>query len=106
MKQEKRMKQYHEELKLKQMKNSDTPSQSVERMREAQARLKTPYLVLSGHVKPGQTSDPLSGFATVEKELPGGLTPMLGDRKVEHFLGIKRKGSELGNSEPPKKPKN
>lgn len=53
MKQEKRMKQYHEELKLKQMKNSDTPSQSVERMREAQARLKTPYLVLSGHVKPG-----------------------------------------------------
>lgn len=53
MKQEKRMKQYQEELKLKQMKNSDTPSQSVERMREAQARLKTPYLVLSGHVKPG-----------------------------------------------------
>lgn len=53
MKQEKRMKQYQEELKLKQMKNSDTPTESVERMREAQARLKTPYLVLSGHVKPG-----------------------------------------------------
>ncbi|RVW86029.1 SART-1 family protein DOT2 [Vitis vinifera] len=82
MKQEKRMKQYQEELKLKQMKNSDTPSQSVERMREAQARLKTPYLVLSGHVKPGQTSDPRSGFATVEKDVPGSLTPMLGDRKV------------------------
>lgn len=92
MKQEKRMKQYQEELKLKQMKNADTPSLSVERMREAQAQLKTPYLVLSGHVKPGQTSDPRSGFATVEKDLPGGLTPMLGDRKVEHFLGIKRKG--------------
>ena len=29
-----------------------------------------------------QTSDPRSGFATVEKDLPGGLTPMLGDRKV------------------------
>ncbi|TXG47329.1 hypothetical protein EZV62_026623 [Acer yangbiense] len=82
MKQEKRMKQYHEELKLKQMKNSDTPSESVERMREAQSRLKTPYLVLSGHVKPGQTSDPRSGFATVEKDLPGGLTPMLGNSKV------------------------
>lgn len=53
MKQEKRMKQYQEELKLKQMKNSDTPSLSVERMREAQMQLKTPYLVLSGHVKPG-----------------------------------------------------
>ncbi|XP_034699633.1 SART-1 family protein DOT2-like isoform X1 [Vitis riparia] len=104
MKQEKRMKQYQEELKLKQMKNSDTPSQSVERMREAQARLKTPYLVLSGHVKPGQTSDPRSGFATVEKDVPGSLTPMLGDRKVEHFLGIKRK-AEPSNMGPPKRPK-
>ncbi|XP_010256356.1 PREDICTED: SART-1 family protein DOT2 [Nelumbo nucifera] len=104
MKQEKRMKQYQEELKLKQMKNSDTPSQSMERMREAQARLKTPYLVLSGHVKPGQTSDPRSGFATVEKDIPGGLTPMLGDKKVEHFLGIKRK-AEPSNMGPPKKSK-
>ncbi|RDX92702.1 SART-1 family protein DOT2, partial [Mucuna pruriens] len=104
MKQEKRMKQYQEELKMKQMKSSDTPSLSVERMREAQARLKTPYLVLSGHVKPGQTSDPKSGFATVEKDLPGGLTPMLGDRKVEHFLGIKRK-AESSSSDAPKKPK-
>ncbi|XP_027911148.1 SART-1 family protein DOT2-like [Vigna unguiculata] len=104
MKQEKRMKQYQEELKMKQMKSSDTPSLSVERMREAQARLQTPYLVLSGHVKPGQTSDPKSGFATVEKDLPGGLTPMLGDRKVEHFLGIKRK-AETSGSDNPKKPK-
>lgn len=103
MKQEKRMRQYEEELKVKKMKNSDTPSLSVERMREAQAQLKTPYLVLSGNVKPGQTSDPRSGFATVEKDLPGGLTPMLGDRKVEHFLGIKRK-SEPGDMGPPKKP--
>lgn len=104
MKQEKRMKQYQEELKLKQMKNSDTPSHSVERMREAQARSKMPYVVLSGHVKPGQTSDPRSGFATVEKDLPGGLTPMLGDRKVEHFLGIKR-NAEPGDMGPPKRPR-
>ncbi|XP_077253263.1 SART-1 family [Tasmannia lanceolata] len=104
MKLEKRMKQYHEELKLKQMKASDTPSQSMERMREAQAHLQTPYLVLSGHVKPGQTSDPRSGFATVEKDHLGSLTPMLGDRKVEHFLGIKRK-AEPSNMGPPKKPK-
>uniref|UniRef100_A0A2P2JQD5 SART-1 family protein DOT2 n=1 Tax=Rhizophora mucronata TaxID=61149 RepID=A0A2P2JQD5_RHIMU len=104
MKQEKRMKQYLEELKLKQMKNTDTPSLSVERMREAQAQLKTPYLVLSGHVKPGQTSDPRSGFATVEKDLPGGLTPMLGDKKVEHFLGIKRK-AEPEDFNASKKPK-
>ncbi|KAI3443451.1 hypothetical protein Pfo_000116 [Paulownia fortunei] len=103
MKQEKRMRQYQEELKVKQMKNADTPSLSVERMREAQAKLQTPYLVLSGHVKPGQSSDPRSGFATVEKDLAGGLTPMLGDKKVEHFLNIKRK-SEPGDTAQ-KKPK-
>ncbi|PNY10562.1 SART-1 family protein, partial [Trifolium pratense] len=32
--------------------SSDTPSLFVERMREAQARMKKPYLVLSGDVKP------------------------------------------------------
>lgn len=104
MKQEKRMRQYQEELKVKQMKNADTPSLSVERMKDAQAKLQTPYLVLSGHVKPGQTIDPGSGFATVEKDLAGGLTPMLGNRKVEHFLNIKRK-SEPGDAAAQKKPK-
>lgn len=103
MKQEKRMRQYQEELKVKQMRNADTPSLSVERMREAQSKMKAPYLVLSGHVKPGQTSDPRSGFATME-DFPGSLTPMLGTSKVEHFLGIKRK-SEPGDMGPPKKPK-
>ena len=32
-----------------------------------------------------KTSDPRSGFSTVEKEVPGSLTPMLGDRKVGSF---------------------
>lgn len=104
MKLEKRMKQYQDERKLKQMTSSEALPQSVERMREAQAQSKTPYLVLSGNVKPGQTSDPRSGFATVEKEVPGSLTPMLGDKKVEHFLGIKRK-DESGSSGTPKKRK-
>ncbi|KAF3772761.1 SART-1 family protein [Nymphaea thermarum] len=104
MKQEKRMKQYEEELKLKQMKASDTPLLSMEKMRETQAKLNAPYIVLSGQIKPGQTSDPRSGFATVEKDHPGNLTPMLGDRKVEHFLGIKRK-AEPSNLAPTKKPK-
>ena len=78
MKQEKRKKKFHEELKLKQMQSSDTPLLFAERIREVQACTKTPYVVLSGRVKPGQTSDPKSGFATVEKDLPGDLTPVLG----------------------------
>ena len=32
-----------------------------------------------------KSSDPLSGFLTVEKEVPRILTPVLGDRKVGRF---------------------
>ncbi|XP_068329900.1 SART-1 family protein DOT2 [Pyrus communis] len=48
--QEKRMKQFEKEQKLKQMNSSDTPLQSMERVRDAQAQLRKPYLVLRGHV--------------------------------------------------------
>lgn len=82
MKQEKRQKQFQEELKLKQMNAGDTPLMAMEKIRDAQAQLRAPYLVISGHIKPGQTSDPRSGFATVEKEPVGSLTPMLGDNKT------------------------
>ncbi|KAL6843924.1 hypothetical protein ACP4OV_026495 [Aristida adscensionis] len=106
MKQEKRQKKFQDELKTKQMKSSDTPLMAAEKMREAQARSQTPYLVLSGNAKTSQASDS-SGFATVEKVHPGGLTPMLGDKKVEHFLGIKRSAHPGGLPPPvPKKPKN
>jgi U4/U6.U5 tri-snRNP-associated protein 1 len=44
------------------MKNSDTPLLSVERMREAQARMKIPYLVLSGDVKPDNFLGKLNKF--------------------------------------------
>uniref|UniRef100_A0ACD5X5S7 Uncharacterized protein n=2 Tax=Avena sativa TaxID=4498 RepID=A0ACD5X5S7_AVESA len=50
-KQEKRQRKYQDELKTKRMKSSDTPLMSAEKMREAQARGKTPYLVLSGRAK-------------------------------------------------------
>ncbi|KAG8089730.1 hypothetical protein GUJ93_ZPchr0011g27673 [Zizania palustris] len=102
MKQERRQKKYQDELKTKRMISSDTPLMSAEKMREAQALSKTPYLVLSGNAKSGQTND-ASGFATVEKEHPGSLTPMLGTKKVEHFLGIKR--SAQGGGLPPPPPK-
>ncbi|PAN40129.1 hypothetical protein PAHAL_7G293900 [Panicum hallii] len=106
MKQEKRQKKYQDEMKTKRMKSSDTPLMAAEKMREAQARNQTPYLILSGNAKTSQASD-ASSFATVEKEHPGSLTPMLGDKKVEHFLGIKR-SAKPGSLPPPvpKKPKN
>lgn len=105
MKLEKRQKKYQDDLKTKQMKSSDTPLMSAEKMREAQARGQTPYLVLSGNAKSGPTGD-TSGFASVEKSHPGSLTPMLGDKKVELFLGIKRSAQSGGMPPlPPKKPK-
>ncbi|PWA60702.1 SART-1 protein [Artemisia annua] len=44
---EKRRRQHDEELKVKQMNNTDTPSQSSKRMREALFKNQTPYLVLN-----------------------------------------------------------
>lgn len=75
--------------------------------------------VLSGKVKPGQSSDPASGYATVEKgglsvapSLGGGtsMTPLVGARKVEAMLGIKRgavpqNGAASMAPPPPRKPK-
>lgn len=83
-KKEKEFKQFMEEKKLKQMNPGDTPAGSVQKMREVQAKTASPYIVLSGSVKPGQTSDFRSGFAVAEKETfkPGELTPMLADQKV------------------------
>ena len=53
MKQEKRQKRYEDELKTKHMKSSDTPLLAAEKMREAQSRNQTPYLILSGNAKTG-----------------------------------------------------
>ena len=53
MKQEKRMKRYQEELKLKQMNTVETPLMSMEKMCGIQAKLHNPYIVLSGQIKLG-----------------------------------------------------
>lgn len=57
MKLEKRQKKYQDDMKAKQMKSSDTPLMSAEKMRDAQARGQTPYLVLSGNAKSGYVHD-------------------------------------------------
>ena len=48
MKQERCMKQYEEELKLKKMNIVETPLISMEKMHDIQTKLHTPYIVLSG----------------------------------------------------------
>lgn len=69
-----------------------------------QAKTNTPYVVLTGNIRPGQSSDPKSGYATVDSQvaltpvLGGGKTPLTGDRKVEAMLGIRKR---TGNDMPP-----
>lgn len=63
----------------------------------AQAVTNTPYIVLSGKLKPAQISDPASEFATIEKDgkdlLGGGSSPLLGNDKVKVMLQLdKSKG--------------
>ncbi|CAI5524964.1 unnamed protein product [Closterium sp. Naga37s-1] len=108
MKQEKRMRAYEEDLKRKGMAAGDTPMHSVERLREVQAQTQSPYVVITGHVKPGQISDPANSFATMEREreVVGSLTPMLGHAKVEQYLGITKAppASAPGSSRTPMGP--
>lgn len=42
---------------------------SLERLKQVQQASATPYLVLDGTVRPGQISDPASGYATSKKSV-------------------------------------
>lgn len=85
-KQEKRLRKYQEELAVKKMEAGDTPLNSVHRLRDAQGATGEAFLVLSGR---GAASE--SSLAAVMKRNEAqGLTPMLGDKKVEMMLGIKK----------------
>ena len=53
MKQEKRLKSFQEDLKRKGMVAGDTPTHAMERLRDAQQQTSSPYVVISGHIKPG-----------------------------------------------------
>lgn len=72
-----------------------------------QAKANTPYVVLTGNIRPGQSSDPKSGYATVDSQvaltpmLGGGRTPLVGDRKVEAMLGMKKRGGGHDSMLPP-----
>mmetsp|Transcript_2661 Transcript_2661/g.6347 ORF Transcript_2661/g.6347 Transcript_2661/m.6347 type:complete len:720 (-) Transcript_2661:993-3152(-) len=76
-KQEKRIKKYLEEQKMMEMTTGDTPLNTMDRLKDFQKHSSTPYLVLTGKIKPGQSSDPHSGFA-LEKDdfkMPSASSP-------------------------------
>lgn len=77
----------------------------MEKLREAQARVNAPYVILSGSVSAGQVSDSNSMYATLEKDAPaaapaltrgalGSQQALTGAKKVEFMMG--RGGAKRG----------
>lgn len=104
----------------------DTPTGAMEKLREAQARVNAPYVILSGSVSAGQVSDSNSMYATLEKDAPaaapltkgalGIQQALTGKSKVEFMMNTKSNlagkraaggGAAAGGMlpPPPKKPK-
>ena len=73
-KQEKKIRQYKEELKQKKASQGDTPLQMMGSLKAAQKSNSTPYMVLSGTVKPGQSSV-AQGTFSVGPEAPAAASP-------------------------------
>lgn len=102
---EKIQRKVRDEMAAKKMATSEQPTGSFNHLKNAQAKTNTPYVVLTGNIRPGQSSDPKSGYATVDSQvaltpmLSGGRTPLVGDRKVEAMLGIRKHAG--GDSMPP-----
>ncbi|KAL4437375.1 hypothetical protein ABPG75_004514 [Micractinium tetrahymenae] len=116
---ERRAKKAAEEIAKKRLASEEgatSNAASLTQMKQVQKQAATPYVVLSGTIKPGQSRDAASGYATVDRaeqlaaptpvlgRLPGN-EPLTGNAKVEAMLGIKRKGTESMPPPPPKAPR-
>lgn len=111
---EKRAKQAEKEIAQVKAATGATESKSLNQIGRVHEKLATPYVVLSGNVKPGQSRDAGAGYATVEPtdpwdvddsvpKLGTGQEPLTGRAKVEMMLGMKRKEGPVGgfSSMPP-----
>ena len=120
----KRQRQVAEEMAQKAVASGAAgEGRAVRSMKALQAGAATPYVVLSGTVRPGQSRDAASGYATVDRSAAmqqqqaamapgtgsvapslggsGRATPLLGNAKVEAMLGITRPGGGESSMGPP-----
>ena len=75
-KKEKRLRMYQEEVKAKKMSEEKSKLGAAEKMKLAQAMQSSPFLVLSGKVHAGQSSDATSAFAIAnEAKKTGKVAP-------------------------------
>ena len=110
-----RQRKYLEEMAVKKATTSEDPSADLGRMRALTAQLGTPYLPLDGKAalpsRGGDDDDgpalPVARSGGGKGQLAGGLTPLVGDKKVEAMYGIKKPqpGGGRGGGMPPPKPK-
>ena len=70
-KKEKRLKAYQDEVKAKKTREGDTPLGSIDKMKHVQKIQASPYVVLSGKIHAGQSSDAVSRYATAGLEDDG-----------------------------------
>jgi U4/U6.U5 tri-snRNP-associated protein 1 len=116
---EKRAKQVAKEMDQRRAATGDAEPELLVGARVMQQQTATPYIVLSGTVRPGQIRDGASGYAADEREaaaaltaaalhgggatpvLGGGQTPLLGLAKVEAMLGVKRPAGGAESMPPP-----
>ncbi|KAL4855087.1 SART-1 family protein DOT2 [Chlorella vulgaris] len=106
---EKRQKKAAEEVAKKKLASdvgATSGSASLAHMKQVQKQAATPYVVLSGTIKPGQSRDATSGYATVDRaeqltaappvlsKLPGGNTPLLGNAKPPSQGATRQKCAE------------
>ncbi|KAK9862047.1 hypothetical protein WJX84_001233 [Apatococcus fuscideae] len=105
-KMEKAQKKDAEAIAAKRSATSEQDTASLAQQKQESKRSATPYIVLDGKVKPGQSTDPKSSYATADHQvaltpmLGGGHTPLAGRQKVEVMLGMKRAGGSM-NPPPP-----
>ncbi|KAL3145439.1 hypothetical protein ABBQ38_001683 [Trebouxia sp. C0009 RCD-2024] len=107
---EKIQRKVRDEMAARKAATSEQPAGTLNQLKHAQAKANTPYVVLTGNIRPGQSSDPKSGYATVDSQvaltpmLSGGRTPLVGDRKVEAMLGIKKRSGHDSMPPPANRP--
>ena len=122
-KQEARLRQWHEEQARLKASTGDTALESAEKLRAAQLRTATPFVVLSGSIKSAQVTDASSRYATADRAEvalaapargardeedaggygavrpaapAGGAPPLEGAEKVRFMLGMPAAGAKRG----------
>lgn len=81
------------------MESGETPNESRQRVLEVQREQASPYVVLSGKVNPGQTTDARTGYSYAEREENSAFASALEGRD-----GSAKNAASLHQEQPPSEP--